>query len=119
MASPSDDNKAPYTYDSDDEPPPEAMKELPAWRLDPCMSLSDWTVVIVFEDNDSKAKSVEEKSKVYHVHKRHLAVGPRSSQYFATLFSGGGRFAESTDATSRIHLHPLAASHFETLLDYM
>ena len=53
------------------------------------------------------------------MHKQNLAVGPRSSRYFAQLFRGGGRFAESRTATSRISLAPLAAEHFKALLDYL
>ena len=102
------------TYTSDEEPPPEDST-LPSWRLDPETSLSDWTIEIVAMENDDG----NESTHVYHVHKQNLAVGPRSSQYFAQLFRNGGRFAESQTSTSRIPLHPLAAEHFEALLDYL
>ena len=40
-------------------------------------------------------------------------------QYFAKLFSQGGRFAEAKDCTSRIQLDELAAPSFPILLDYL
>lgn len=97
-------------YDSDQEPPVETVKDrMSSWRLDPEESLSDYTIEIVVNNK---------KYATYHVHKHFLAVGPRKAEYFVKLFSGGGRFAENKDATSRIELEELAAKHFPTLLDY-
>jgi hypothetical protein len=53
------------------------------------------------------------------LHKGTLAVGPRKSEYFARLFKGGGRFAESSSNTSRIVLTELEANAFPQLLDYL
>jgi len=98
-------------FDSDEEPPAETVKDrLSSWRLDPEESLSDWTIEIVVNDATQAT---------YHVHKQNLAVGPRRSEYFVKLFSQGGRFAETKDATSRIELEELASKFFPVLLDYL
>jgi len=103
-AAPKDDD----AYDSD-EPPPPVQDAVSSYRLDPEESLSDWTVEIVVDGTTHST---------YHVHKQNLAVGPRRSEYFVKIFSGGGRFAESRDNKSRIELEELNAKYFPELLDY-
>jgi len=49
------------------------------WRCDPKLSLSDWTVEITVKGSSA--------SRMFHVHKSVLAVGPKRSNYFATTFS--------------------------------
>jgi len=98
-------------YDSDVEPPPPADDERLDWRLDPAESLSDWTIQIV---SGGAATTTD-----FHVHKSVLAVGARKSEYFGRLFLGQHAFAEAANCTSRIELHPLAATAFELFLDYV
>ena len=99
------------SYDSDEEPPVNKDR-VSSWRLDPEESLSDWTVEIVLPNNGKMHAT-------YHVHKQNLAVGPRKSEYFAKLFSQGGRFAENKESTSRIPMDELAAQSFPIVLDYL
>lgn len=83
-----------------------------SWRADPNISHSDWTIII--QQDDSKEESI------YNVHKVILSVGPRSSTYFATLFSSPN-FKEQSDGngTSRIVLDKEEATTFPILLDYI
>jgi len=120
MRAPSSDDDA-ISYDSDAEPPPPIPSVRSSWRLDPEESLSDWTIQIIVRANHTSTSSGDgdEITTTYHVHKFFLAVGPRKSEYFATLFSKGGRFAEAKDCTSRIPLDELAARSFPILLDYL
>jgi hypothetical protein len=53
------------------------------------------------------------------LHKGILAAGPRKSEYFATLFKGDGRFAESSSNTSQVVLTELEAKAFPHFLDYI
>jgi hypothetical protein len=101
-------NKA--RYDSDDEPPEEAVL---CWKMDPTKSLSDWTIEV------GSKPGGKTKVDTYHCHKNILAVGPRHSEYFAHLLQSGDRFAEGQSNTSRIELEALAATAFPVLLDFM
>ncbi len=56
--------------------------------------------------------------KCYHVHKAILSVGPRRSDYFATLFKQS-HLSEFATNTSHIQLEPSAADSFPALLDYI
>ena len=80
-----------------------------SWRLDPDESLSDWTVIIESE--------ISSESKVYHVHKNILAVGPCKSEYFASLFRT--QMKEADTSTSRITLEDGAADAVPDMLDFM
>jgi hypothetical protein len=102
-------------YDSDKEPPPsEPTSAALNWRLDPSISLSDWTIEIGITDTDD-INGTREK---YHVHKVVLALGPRHSEYFYRLFQNDN-FAEAQTRVSRIQLHETAALVFPKLLDYL
>lgn len=125
-----ENTKLPY---SEDEPPPEPEEVAKLkWRLDPDETFSDWKIelVTVAPGTDSDSDDGEERKEegdvaqpktvtTYHVHKCHLAVGNRRSEYFARLFKSSGDFKESQDQTSRIELDPLAAASFPQLLDYV
>jgi hypothetical protein len=52
------------------------------------------------------------------VHKHILAVGRKKCEYFCRLFRTTS-FSESTDSTSYIELHPMAAAIFPLFLDFM
>jgi hypothetical protein len=86
------------------------------WRLDPAESLSDWTIQIVVSGATAAAAAAAATTD-YYVHKNVLAVGARKSEYFGRLFLGC--FAEAANCTSRIELHPLAATAFPAFLDYV
>lgn len=62
--------------ESDDESGDE--EEL-TWRADPKVSLSDWTIQVVTKGSSTP--------KAYHCHKSVLAVGPRRSTHFASIFA--------------------------------
>jgi hypothetical protein len=80
------------------------------WRMDPSRSLSDWTLQAVRKESG--------QVDTYHVHRVVLAVGPRGSDYFATVFSQTS-LQESSTQTSRVELHEEAANVLPNLLDYM
>jgi hypothetical protein len=108
QAEPTEQSNKKARYDSDDEPPEEAVL---CWKMDPTKSLSDWTIEIVSKPNGKT------RVDTYHCHKNILAVGPRHSEYFAHLLQSGDRFTEGQSNTSRIELETLAAQTFPVLLD--
>ncbi|KAL9184383.1 hypothetical protein ACHAXT_002469 [Thalassiosira profunda] len=57
-------------------------------------------------------------TQTYHVHKAILSVGPRRSEYFATLFKQS-HLSEFESSTSRISLEDSAADAFPAILDYI
>jgi hypothetical protein len=80
---------------------------------------------------DDLADSMSPHAKKYHVHRAQLAVGPRRSDYFATLFKNRRRMMrdksdqelekgsdKSTDGTY-IELKASAAAAFPIMLDFM
>lgn len=81
---------------------------------------------------DDLADSVQPSAMKYHVHRAQLAVGPRRSDYFATLFKNRRRMMNrdesdqrrekgtdaSTDGTY-IELKASAAAAFPIMLDFM
>ena len=72
------------------------------------------------ENNSNKNEELCFKSniKCYHVHKAILSVGPRRSDYFATLFKQS-HLSEFATSTSHIPLQASAADSFPALLDYI
>lgn len=54
----------------------------------------------------------------YHVHKAILSMGPRRSEYFATLFKQS-HLSEFQTSTSRINLEESAFEAFPAILDYI
>eukprot|EP00978_Attheya_sp_CCMP212_P027065 scaffold90216_cov53-Attheya_sp.AAC.2 len=83
-----------------------------SWRLDSSNSLSDWTIIIV-------RQSDETRTTTYHVHKTFLAIGPRRSDYFAKMFKIPQGLSETTTSTSKITLEDSAVDAFPFMLDYM
>jgi hypothetical protein len=79
--------------------------------------LSDWTLQVRVV-MDPEANSGDEVSKFYHCHKVVLAVGPRSLQYFETLFESSG-LAEHSDSRTVLELHPITAAAMPVLLTYI
>lgn len=133
-----------------------------SWRLDPDESLSDWTLTVASTDSvpysprrrneterasaagctsdikaadcqlDDLADSMSPPAMKYHVHRAQLAVGPRRSDYFATLFKNRRRMMirdesdrrreKGTDASTDgtyIELKASAAAAFPIMLDFM
>ena len=80
------------------------------WRGDPEDTLSDWKIVLHYEDS-------EEEEKVYHVHRNILALGERGCDYFATLFRSD--FSENQGNTSHIHLKSSVFDVFEDMLSFI
>lgn len=80
-----------------------------SWRGDPLQTHSDWTIVVVTSEFDSRT---------YHVHRSILSVGPRSSKYFANLFLEQGHHYKQSQ-TTRIELDEQDADSFPLFLDFM
>ncbi len=87
----------------------EADAQLVSWRDDPHLTHSDWTLVVVTSEFDSRK---------YHVHKNILSVGPRSSKYFANVFLEQGKNYIQPH-TTRIELDEQDAESFPLLLDFI
>jgi hypothetical protein len=70
------------TLDSD-------IEEVLHWRLDPKVSMSDWTMVI---------ESVPEgEITKYHIHRSAVVSGPKRGDFFVSLFENLGNAKKSTD----------------------
>ena len=131
------------------------MRSAPAltWRLDPDDSLSDWTLRIWSSDDPSQRKLNKflgnnnmlgrqtspfpvpgsAQIKTYFVHRSVLAVGPRSSEYFALVFKGANEIYNADDSrddcshspssasknVTKIELLPSAVACIPTMLDYL
>lgn len=96
----------------------------------------DWTIEvtrIVHDEDIEQQKDKRSKEKHggsmrtnnkknvverYHVHKAILSVGPRRSEYFATLFKQN-HLSEFATNTSQIQLEASSADSFPSLLDYI
>lgn len=115
------------------------------WRQTQEETFSDWAIIIhaVVDNQDlSRSSAVTpahtstnicptkdtENAKervrtdlmtVYHVHRVYLAAGECRSGYFYNLFKDGGRFSESGERTSEIHLPSQAAEVFPDFLDFL
>lgn len=131
-----------------------------SWRLDPDESLSDWTLTVASTESvpcsprrrnvtanassdgcdadnyaDSQLEdlvdSMSPPARKYHVHRAQLAVGPRRSDYFATLFKNRRRMMRDESDRKRdkgsdasqdgtyIELKASAAAAFPIMLDFM
>ena len=86
-----------------------------AWRMDPRNSYSDWEIEIDVLSPVGFQSDVAPMS--FQVHKFFLAVGPRKSLYFDSLFRSPMK--ESKAAKTRITLEPSAAKAFPAFLDYI
>ena len=59
------------------------------------------------------------QQETYHVHKALLSVGPRSCEYFSTLFSTEAELSEKQNDTSHITLDERDAAAVPTMLDFI
>jgi len=99
-----------YTCDDEEPAPPALDLGFLSWRLPAEETHSDWTIEIVERESN--------KSRIYHVHKCCISVGPKKSDYFMRLFLNTN-FAEAETKTSKIELEPAAATAFPCMLDYL
>ena len=81
-----------------------------SWRLDPSISMSDWTVTVV-----SRSSKIVEH---YYVHKNMLAVGKRKSEYFVDTFRQHYKSGSKSNVTEII-VPDQAAQLMPMLLDYI
>jgi len=79
------------------------------WRMDPKNSWSDWTIVVVTNEQDGQT--------LYHVHKALLASGPRRSRYFRRLFRTDEIATDQASKKCQIELPLLSARAFPLFLD--
>jgi hypothetical protein len=80
------------------------------WRGDPRETHSDWKIVVVTSETDSRT---------YHVHKSVLSTGPRSCEYFSKLFLEKNKPKKNKSQTTRIELDEQDADSFPLLLDFI
>ena len=81
-----------------------------SWRLDPSISMSDWTITVI-----SRSSKVTDQ---YYVHKNMLAVGKRKCEYFVDIFRQHYRNSSQSNVTEII-LPDQAAQIMPMLLDYI
>lgn len=98
-----------FSADGDDDVSKADRAPALSWRGDPLTTHSDWTIIVVTSEFDSRT---------YHVHKSILSVGPRSSKYFARLFLEEGHLYNQSQ-TTRIELDEQDADSFPLFLDFM
>jgi hypothetical protein len=98
---------------------PSQPKEL-SWRCDPEESFSDWTIIVNQKAGVAcEAEEVEPAPPAtYHVNKIFLGAGPRSSEYFRSLFRNT-ELAESKTSTTVLELEASAARAFPDMLDFI
>lgn len=89
-----------------------------SWRLDPKLSLSDWSIRVTSEDGDRRVVETAGVGEC-HVHKQALAVGPRACLYFAGLFRTASQLAEGTNNRSDFQLPPRVVQAFPAFLDFV
>ena len=129
-----------WEHDADDEDKEEPL----TWSMndDDGCNFYDWTIEVtrIVHDEDieqqkdkrssssgnnkekhgGNKRSSNKKNEVerYHVHKAIISVGPRRSEYFATLFKQS-HLSEFATNTSHIQLEASSADSFPSLLDYI
>jgi len=81
--------------------------------LDKEESFSDWTLKVI-----TTKRGGREATREYHVHRSALAIGPKKSGYFETIFKSDD-FQESTDKTSEVNLPEDVAAQIPVLLDFL
>ena len=80
-----------------------------SWRDDPERSLSDWTIIV----------TCGARTQTFNVHKVMLAAGVQLSEYFKSVFTGGGRdLREGISKTTTLELEETAANAFPHYLDF-
>jgi hypothetical protein len=87
----------------------ETLSQPLSWRDDPSISLSDWTIVASFGD----------EQRTCHVHRSVLGAGTRQCQYFCSLFRQSS-CQEHSNSTSQFHFSSLEElDGLESLLDFL
>jgi hypothetical protein len=81
------------------------------WRLDPEVSLSDWTVILT--------NKVTKEVKPYYLHKNILAVGPRKCDYFVGVFRKTNRTQEISSNKTEMSLDGPPFDCFPQFLDFV
>mmetsp|Transcript_15953 Transcript_15953/g.34677 ORF Transcript_15953/g.34677 Transcript_15953/m.34677 type:complete len:503 (-) Transcript_15953:223-1731(-) len=118
-------NAGSYGFGSTDRSGNQDDDEAPlSWRLDEGDSLSDWKIVVTRASGGGSGgrksnKKAPPATATYHVHKNILAVGPKRSEYFASLFKSRNQVPELANATSEIELEDSAADAFPVMLDFI
>mmetsp|Transcript_25077 Transcript_25077/g.54051 ORF Transcript_25077/g.54051 Transcript_25077/m.54051 type:complete len:543 (+) Transcript_25077:188-1816(+) len=135
-----------FDLDDDDWDDDSEKEEPLTWSSDEPSNFCDWTIEVARiypptaavvskctgreKQSHNKHSSREQKGKElnradsrplaqhYHVHKAILSVGPRRSEYFATLFKQS-HLSEFATNTSSINLEVSAADAFPAILDYI
>jgi len=131
------DVKDGYSYfNDDDEWGEDSDKDEPlTWSLDEPSNFCDWTIEVTRVQSSSPKNPYNKHSREhkgretnradskplvqhYHVHKAILSVGPRRSEYFATLFKQS-HLSEFENNTSHIILEDSAATSFPSILNFI
>lgn len=99
-----------FNYDDEEEVVEREPEQELTWRLDPVVSLSDWTIR-VFNRETRQPES-------YFVHKNVLAVGPRKSEFFVRYFLSHDNL-NSNQTSSDIWLESVASEVMPQFLDYI
>ena len=99
-----------FNYDDEVAPENEEPEQELTWRLDPVVSLSDWTIKVFNKET--------RQAQAYHVHKNVLAVGPRKSEYFVRYFLSHDNVNSSQKSTD-IWLERVSADCMPFFLDYI
>lgn len=90
-----------------------------AWRLEPGISYSDWTIEVTSLPDDHDVSFSEAVVDVYHVHKTFLSCGPRTSAYFLETFQNSGKASCRETRTTYLKLQKSAAYVFPDFLDFV
>mmetsp|Transcript_44222 Transcript_44222/g.106565 ORF Transcript_44222/g.106565 Transcript_44222/m.106565 type:complete len:290 (-) Transcript_44222:3273-4142(-) len=88
-----------------------------AWRMDPTNSYSDWKIEIDVLSSTGLVLKTDVSPISFQVHKFFLAVGPRRSLYFDSLFRSAMKECKAGKTT--LTLEPSAAKAFPAFLDYI
>lgn len=81
------------------------------WSVGESDNFSDWIVQVVETDNSGNETS-------YHVHRKDLACGENSSEYFAGVFHSIG-LRESESSVTRVELEAKVAQAFPAMLNFL
>ena len=99
-----------FSTEGDDDVSKVEKEAALSWRGDPLHTFSDWTIIVATSELDSR---------IYHVHKTILSVGPRSSRYFSRLFMEGCNRYNQSRSSTRIELDEQDADSFPLFLDFI
>lgn len=99
-----------FDYDNEEEVVETEPEQELTWRLDPVVSLSDWTIRVFNKET--------RQPELYYVHKNVLAVGRRKSEYFVRYFLSHDNL-NSNQTSSDIWLESVASDVMPNFLDYL